>query len=604
MKFRFPILLLMLVGLTFGFFAQDLLLTEDFSSPEWENELIRLNTFNPNATNPVAYTTPATGGGSAYQNLNSTDLYFGKYKLNGAIETLDVLPCPLGSAFDHINVAPIEIPFADPTIFSDNGKFYLTGTRPGSPAGFVMLESTDLKAWQLSATDETGMILKKGDDTYGETGFWAPQIFKDGSDYFMTYTASQHVAIASSQTVNGKYTQSTITSIDPDVNNIDSYLFKNDDGKYYLYHVRFNKGNFIWVAEFNMTTGRINKQTLKQCLTKTQAWEATPAYESNVIMEGPTVIKKDGIYYLFYSANHFQSIDYAVGYATATSPMGPWTKHAGNPIIHRSIVGENGSGHGDLFFDEQHNPFYVYHVHQSETTVAPRKTRIVPLEFTYNTATGKQDITAKANEIIIPKVRVGNTAKYGSIETHLTGTKKSVAFRLNNNETGMIEFPEIPHASTITLHIRNGNQTSPTQLALEKFENGNWQLLHTFNLQHWGAYPNFRDEVLTHEINATTPVKLRLINNIAATKRNINLYRIDITGNDLSAIENHTMQDKIKIQNRTITTEFPVSLRIFDLSGRLLIKTEIAQEHKLPDSFDKGIYFIKSQFGTLKIIVQ
>ena len=65
-------------------------------------------------------------------------------------------------------------------------------------------------------------------------------------------------------------------------------------------------------------------------------------------MEGPTVVKLDDLYYLFYSANHFKNIDYAVGYATSTSPYGPWKKHANNPIIHRSIVHENGSGHGDI----------------------------------------------------------------------------------------------------------------------------------------------------------------------------------------------------------------------------------------------------------------
>ncbi len=63
-------------------------------------------------------------------------------------------------------------------------------------------------------------------------------------------------------------------------------------------------------------------------------------------MEGPTVVKLDDLYYLFYSANHFKNIDYAVGYATSTSPYGPWKKHANNPIIHRSIVHENGSDMG------------------------------------------------------------------------------------------------------------------------------------------------------------------------------------------------------------------------------------------------------------------
>lgn len=42
-------------------------------------------------------------------------------------------------------------------------------------------------------------------------------------------------------------------------------------------------------------------------------------YISNPIMEGPSVIKLKDTYYLFYSANHFMNIDYAVGYAIASS---------------------------------------------------------------------------------------------------------------------------------------------------------------------------------------------------------------------------------------------------------------------------------------------
>ena len=73
------------------------------------------------------------------------------------------------------------------------------------------------------------------------------------------------------------------------------------------------------------------------------------------------------------------SPDYAVGYAWAESPCGPWHKNPDNPVIHRSIVGENGSGHGDLFKGPDGEYWYVYHVHNSDTRVHPRKTRMVPL---------------------------------------------------------------------------------------------------------------------------------------------------------------------------------------------------------------------------------
>jgi beta-xylosidase len=297
-----------------------------------------------------------------------------------------------------------EIFFADPTIFTENGKYYLTGTRSKAPMGFSVLESTNLTDWKSTSDKSAHMLLEPGKDVFGERGFWAPQILKDKEKYFLTYTANEQVVIASSNTLTGKYSQTVIEPIDGSKKNIDSYIFKDDDGKYYLYHVRFNRGNFLWVAEFDFKAGKIKTETLKQCFSNTDAWETTPNYKSDPIMEGPTVIKMKGVYYLFYSANHFRNIDYAVGYATATSPYGPWTKHPWNPIIHRSIVGENGAGHGDLFFDKKKNPYYVYHVHYSETEVAPRRTRIVPLKFKFNKETGIYDISVKGDKVILPKV--------------------------------------------------------------------------------------------------------------------------------------------------------------------------------------------------------
>lgn len=306
------------------------------------------------------------------------------------------------NSVDPADSAPgTEILYADPTIYAENGRFYLTGTRGGHPAGFALLESDDLRNWTVARPDS--MILRRGDHTFGEKGFWAPQILKDGEKYLFTYTANEQTVLAKADSLGGLYTQATVEPIDGSEKNIDSFLFKDDDGKWYLYHVRFDRGNFLWVAEFDPATGHILPETLTNVFRNDQAWEATPAYNSDPIMEGPTVVKlDDGKYYLFYSANHFESPDYAVGYAVADSPMGPWTKNPANPVIHRSIVGEKGSGHGDLFVDTEGNYRYVYHVHNSDSVVSPRRTRIVTLKMEKNRRTGVYDITADPASVIRP----------------------------------------------------------------------------------------------------------------------------------------------------------------------------------------------------------
>lgn len=300
-----------------------------------------------------------------------------------------------------------ELFFADPTVYVENGKYYLTGTGGSgnaASAGFAVLESTDLENWTVPAgvQGETHMILSKGGRAFGTHGFWAPQLFKENGTYYLTYTANEQTVLTQSNMLLGPYTQAEIKPIDGTEKNIDSYIFKDDDGKHYLYHVRFDNGNYLWVAEFDLEKGGIKPETLTKCFDQTEPWEATPAYESAPIMEGPTVIKLKDKYYLFYSANHFMNIDYAVGYAVADSPYGPWIKQRDSPIIHRTIVGEHGSGHGDLFEGLDGHLYYVYHVHYDEEKATPRRTRIVPVMKKWDKAAGHYTFRVDSDRVIIP----------------------------------------------------------------------------------------------------------------------------------------------------------------------------------------------------------
>ena len=157
-------------------------------------------------------------------------------------------------------------------------------------------------------------------------------------------------------------------------------MFFDDDGKKYLYHVRLTKGNRIYVAQLEDDLSDIKVETVTECLSAEKGWENT-ARSGWPVAEGPTVIKHQGVYYLFYSANDFRNKKYAVGYATSFSPYGPWKKYKNNPIINRKMVGVNGPGHGDFFKDVKGDLFYVLHTHASDTSVHQRKTAIIKGEF-------------------------------------------------------------------------------------------------------------------------------------------------------------------------------------------------------------------------------
>ena len=273
-----------------------------------------------------------------------------------------------------------QIYLADPTIFEENGTYYLYGTK-GDPRidgeGFLVYTSKDLKKWEGPAGVNDGFALKKG-AAFGTKGFWAPQLFKQENKYYMAYTANENIAIATSDSPLGPF-ENDGKALEAPVRQIDPFIFF-DNGKAYLYHVRLQDGNRIFVAEMTPDLKSIKPETLKECITAEREWEDTQNVEWPVA-EGPTVFKKQGLYYMLYSANDFRNPDYAVGLATSTSSSGPWKKIKNTPIISRKNTSENGSGHGDLFTGKDGNPYYVFHTHNSNITVHPRKTALIKLNI-------------------------------------------------------------------------------------------------------------------------------------------------------------------------------------------------------------------------------
>jgi xylan 1,4-beta-xylosidase len=280
--------------------------------------------------------------------------------------------------FKTARTEPITgIYLADPTIFVEKGIYYLYGT--SSEKGFLVYQSNDLKTWKGPVGNVDGYALVKG-QSFGSKGFWAPQVFKYNGTFYMAYTADEHLAIATSDSPLGPFKQPKLKSLSGDTKQIDPFVFFDPTGKAYLYYVKLKEGNRIYVSELERDLSDLKAGTEKECIFGTETWENTEKTNWPVT-EGPTVIKKGSLYYLIYSANDFRNKDYAVGYATSASPLGPWKKNSSNPFLNRSGLSLNGTGHGDLFIDKQGNYRYVLHTHFSSTVVSPRRTGIINIQF-------------------------------------------------------------------------------------------------------------------------------------------------------------------------------------------------------------------------------
>ena len=275
--------------------------------------------------------------------------------------------CLLTAEFSNTNIF-----VADPFILEDKGVYYLYGT--SSANGIVVWRSTDLLRWEGPCGATQGLALHKN-DSWGERNFWAPEVYNIHGQYVMTYSVESHIAVAEASSPLGPFVQDEKKPL-VDENGIDSHIFMDDDGTAHLYWVRFQSGNIIYTARMSQDLKSVDMTTAQHCITPQQGtWERTQAEPRANVAEGPFVIKRDDKYYLSYSCNHYQSPDYAVGWAVADKPEGPWTRNKDNPILLRH-AGYAGTGHHAFLKTSSGKVYIVYHAHNSLTAIAPRRTLI------------------------------------------------------------------------------------------------------------------------------------------------------------------------------------------------------------------------------------
>ena len=287
------------------------------------------------------------------------------------------------------HTTPVSL--GDPFIMLHQGVYYAYGTQ--AEEGIEVYTSDNLEEWEKAPA----LALHK-DNSFGDKWFWAPEVYYVNGKFYMYYTAEEHMCAATSDSPLGPFIQEVKKPMLEGEKTIDNSLFIDDDGTPYLFFDRFNDGLNIWVAELEEDLITIKKQTLHPCIHVSQEWEKVWPR----VNEGAFVTKHNGMYYMTYSANSYESPFYGVGCATATSIMGEWTKYPDNPLLQKpgNLV---GVGHSALFRDKKENLRIVFHAHHDDKNIHPRKMYIGKVEFKQE---GEVDKLYISQEYLIPKLTV------------------------------------------------------------------------------------------------------------------------------------------------------------------------------------------------------
>ncbi len=288
---------------------------------------------------------------------------------------------------------------ADPFVFKDtDGTYYLYTTNAGGN-GYIAYTSRDLVNWSsigyvLSKTD----VSVSGVDTL--TNFWAPEVSYYDGKYYMIVTVNEHLLVATGDSPAGPFSTPENYSYIFENKAIDGHLFFDDDGKVYLYYVvagydsyLAKSGNVIWGCEFNMSTLKPVSGTEKRLVWAAQSWENSSGHN---VAEGPEVFKRNGKYYMLYTANGYTYAYYAVGAATATTPLGSYTKQTSPILVGSNAVGAVGVGHCCYTYSPDNTEMWmVYHKHAGLNQIENREICLDKITFD---SSGKVHVAASYSD--------------------------------------------------------------------------------------------------------------------------------------------------------------------------------------------------------------
>lgn len=237
---------------------------------------------------------------------------------------------PAGQTFEN---PVIRSDFPDPSVLRVGNVYYAYATNAYGK-NVQVARSSDLVHWDLLADALPAL------PSWAQPGgslVWAPEVIQIDETYVLYYTArdmqshKQCVGVATSSRPEGKFrdrsTRPLVCQADLG-GTIDPSPFRENE-KLYLYFK--NDGNCcalttsLYVQQLASDGLSLLGQPVR-LVSNERLWEGS-------VVEAPTMFKHNNKYYLFFSANDYAGVNYAVGYALCQTPTGPCVQAAENPVL-------------------------------------------------------------------------------------------------------------------------------------------------------------------------------------------------------------------------------------------------------------------------------
>ena len=250
--------------------------------------------------------------------------------------------------------------YADPEAHIYNNEYWIypTYSYPFSQQLFMdAFSSPDLITWTKHSR-----VISQDSIRWLRNAMWAPSIIRANGKYYFFFGANNiqnndeygGIGVAVSDSPAGPFSDALgHPLIDKIVNGaqpIDQYVYRDDDGQYYMYYGGWGHCNVVRLTD--------DLLHLKPFDDGTYYKEVTPEH----YVEGSFMLKRKGKYYFMWSEGGWTGPDYCVAYAIADSPLGPF-KRVGK-ILQQDPDVATGAGHHSVIKGKGKDNYYIiYHRH-------------------------------------------------------------------------------------------------------------------------------------------------------------------------------------------------------------------------------------------------
>ncbi|KAF9893343.1 hypothetical protein FE257_011775 [Aspergillus nanangensis] len=249
----------------------------------------------------------------------------------------------------HTQATPwkvLDVDFPDPAIIHTDDGYHAFATTSGD-INTQVAHSADFTTWTLlEGHDALPAPFPDWVIDDPKPGVWAPDVIqRDDGTFIMYYCAyarqdpTKHcVGAATSPSVEGPYTPEANVLACPTEQGgaIDASGYKDDDGTWYV----------VYKVDGSALNTDANYHPTPIMLQKMEADAVTPVGEpvqlidrgeaDGPLVEAPSITRgADGVYYMGFSSNMFDTLYYDMSWATAEAIAGPWTKSQdpGAPLL-------------------------------------------------------------------------------------------------------------------------------------------------------------------------------------------------------------------------------------------------------------------------------